>query len=68
MTYYRLYGVGGDGKIEAAEWIEASSDEGAVVIARARRPHLTSELWDHARLVARISPQQAPMAAFAQQA
>lgn len=63
MTYYRLYSVGGDGGFEAAEWIEASNDGDAVVMARDLRPTLTCELWDHGRLVARL-PQKGPMAFF----
>ena|SRR5947209_17330339 len=63
MTYYRLYSVGGDGRIDAAEWIEASSDEHAIMIALARRQLLDCELWDHGRLVARL-PRQGPMAFF----
>jgi hypothetical protein len=63
MTYYRLYCVGGNGNIEAAEWIEASVDEDAMMIARARRPTSICELWDHGRLVARL-PQQGPKAFF----
>ena len=58
MTYYRLYCFGGDGKIEAAEWIEATADEDAIMIARAHRPNSKCELWDHDRLVDRIQPQQ----------
>jgi hypothetical protein len=68
MTYYRLYCVGSDGKIEAAEWIEAASDEAAAMIVRSLRPNSICELWDHARLVARITPQQSAMAFFAQSA
>jgi hypothetical protein len=63
MTYYRLYCVNGGGKIEAAEWIEASNDEDAIMIARARRPTSTCELWDHGRLIAHV-PRQGPMAFF----
>jgi hypothetical protein len=58
MTCYRLYCIGSDGKIEAAEWIEATADEDAIMIARAQRPNSNCELWDRARLVARIQPQQ----------
>ncbi|MFL6793958.1 MAG: response regulator transcription factor, partial [Sphingomicrobium sp.] len=63
MTHYRLYSVDGLGKIEAAEWIEASADEDAIMIARARRQLLDCELWDHGRLVARL-PKEGPMAFF----
>jgi hypothetical protein len=67
MIYYRLYCVGGDGGIEAAEWIESATDEDAIMIARARRPTSTCELWDHGRLVAHV-PQEGPMAFFVQAA
>jgi hypothetical protein len=63
MTYYRLYSVGGHGKIEAAEWVEASSDEHAIMIARARGSALNCELWEHGRLVARM-PQVGATAFF----
>lgn len=57
MTYYRLYCVGGDGKIVAGEWLEARTDEDAVMIADSRRPTSQCELWDHTRMVARLHPQ-----------
>jgi hypothetical protein len=66
MTWYRLYCVGGDGKIEAAEWLEATADEDAIMIARAQRPNSSCELWDHDRLVARVAPQPAAKTSFSQ--
>ena len=63
MTYYRFYSLGGHGKIEAAEWVQASTDEDAIMLARARRPSLDCELWDHGRLVARM-PRRGPVAFF----
>ena len=34
MAQYRLYFLGGDGRISLADWIEVASDEDAIAAAR----------------------------------
>lgn len=52
---YRLYRLNSDGKIvAAAELVEASSDDEAIVLVRVRNVDGSCELWDANRLVARI--------------
>ena len=57
MTDYRLYCLDEHGKIAEAEWIEASSDYEAIVIARAKRLSVNCELWEGSRLVANVPAQ-----------
>ena len=58
-TSYRLYRLNSDGKIAAAaELVEASSDDEAIVLVRVRHAELPCELWDANRLVARIEPRR----------
>lgn len=54
MSYYRLYCLDSAGKIESADWLEAQSDEDAIMQARHVGLHRSRELWDHDRVVARI--------------
>lgn len=54
MVDYRLYCLGGDGKIRSAEWLSSDSDEEAVAAARALRRAPVCEIWDRTRFVARI--------------
>lgn len=54
MADYRLYCLDGVGQIGSGEWIDASSDEEAVAIARGKKLALKCELWDRNRLVATI--------------
>ena len=56
MTDYRLYCMDGAKKISAAEWLQADSDEAAVVAAGALKKSVPCELWDRDRLVAIIPP------------
>lgn len=51
---YKLYCLGGDGKITAADWIDAESDEKAIAIARAMEKSVDCEIWKGNRLVARV--------------
>ena len=51
---YRLYCLGGDGKITAADWIDAESDESAIAIARDMKKSVDCEIWKGNRLVARV--------------
>ena len=55
MPAYRFYRLDGAGKITAADWIAADSDEDALVHARQRVDGSRFELWDRKRLVARES-------------
>ena len=54
MTDYRLYCLSASGKITEAEWIEAKTDDEALVIVRARKLPFECELWAGNRLVGRI--------------
>jgi hypothetical protein len=61
MADYRLYSLGGDGRIGLAEWIQADSDEEAIAVARAM--DLCSrqcEIWLKNRLVATLKPEESP--------
>jgi hypothetical protein len=58
MPEYRLYCLGGDGKIEHRHDIEAESDEDAIMIARSKKLPVKCELWERARKVAVIDPCQ----------
>ena len=51
---YKLYCLGADGKITAADWIDAESDERAIAIARGMEKSVDCEIWKGSRLVARI--------------
>ena len=58
MADYRLYCLDSQDRIAAAaEWIEAPTDEEAILLVRSRKLRFRSELWDGHRLVARIGAQ-----------
>ena len=60
MTAYRLYCLDGANHInDAPEWIEARSDDEAIVLARAKKLLVKCELWDGSRCVAAIEPRLA---------
>ncbi len=52
---YKLYCLGGDGKITGADWIDAECDEQAIAIARVTMKTADCEIWKGNRLVARVS-------------
>ena len=54
MADYRLYCLDGAGKIEAAEWIAAASDEDAIMIAKSMKKELNCELWCGGHRVATV--------------
>ncbi len=54
MTDYRLYCLDRVSKIESAEWLQAKSDDEALVLVRSMKKTINCELWDGNRLVARI--------------
>ena len=56
LSSYRLYRLDGAGKITAADWLEADSDEEALEKARAQQQPTTCEIWDRGRLVGAIPP------------
>jgi hypothetical protein len=51
---YKLYCLGGDGKITRSEWIDAQNDQDAIAIARAMGKSVDCEIWKGNRLVARV--------------
>ena len=60
LPTYRLYRLDGAGKIIAAEWVEADTDELAMAAAAKAAPGggRSYELWDRNRLVARNGTRQ----------
>jgi hypothetical protein len=56
MPSYRLYFLDGQGKITAAEWIEAEDDAAALAAARALDKPSACELWLRDRMIERIEP------------
>ena len=54
MADYRLYCLDGVGKITAAEWIDATGDAEAIMIASSLKKQVECELWCGNRLIVRI--------------
>jgi len=54
MPGYWLYLLDGAGNFTSSQWIEATGDEEAIMIARAKEMPVPGELWDHERFVAKI--------------
>ena len=54
VATYRLYCLDGVDKVASADWIEAEDDEGAIAGAEAIREGRACELWQGARLIARL--------------
>jgi hypothetical protein len=54
MADYRLYCFDGAGKVWAADWIKAGSDEDAVQAARGLDTGVKCEVWQGRRFVAAI--------------
>jgi len=48
------YSLDGKGHIGAGEWIEATSDDEALAIVRAKKLSIKCELWNRNRLVGLI--------------
>lgn len=58
MDGYRLYCMDGTGRIDLAEWLDASSDEEAVRQAKKLKNGATKcEVWQRNRLVAKLDTQ-----------
>jgi hypothetical protein len=56
MGDYRLYYLSRDGLIGFGDWVQADSDEGAIVKARSLRPgNHKCEVWHKTRLVGRLN-------------
>jgi hypothetical protein len=55
VANYKLYGLDGLNKVASADWIEADDDETAVEEVKKRMDGHDCELWQGARLVARIN-------------
>lgn len=53
MPAYRLYRLDGADNIDTAEWIEAPTEELAIVAARERVARGGFELWHGQRLIVR---------------
>lgn len=54
VAFYRLYCLDGAGKVESAEWVEADDDQAAIEVATDKQDGHQCELWQGARLVARL--------------
>lgn len=55
MLQYRLYQFDAAGGITAAEWIDAKSDDEAIVLVRARKLPSRCEIWEGNRLIAEFA-------------
>ena len=56
QTTYRYYHLDGVGHLHGAEWFEADSDEDAIAQVEIMLPDCQCEIWQGARLVAKLSP------------
>jgi len=54
VTGYRLYCLDGANKVASAEWIDADDDEAAIEVAKQMMDGQDLEVWQGARLVARL--------------
>lgn len=54
MLSYRIYYLDEGGKIAEAEWIEAASDDDALVMMRAKKLSVGIEIWKHNQLLYRV--------------
>lgn len=55
MAGYRLYCLDGAKKVASGEWIEADDDQAAIEAAREKYDGSECEVWQGARLVARVN-------------
>lgn len=56
MADYRLYCLDGDGKIGFADWIQAATDDDAILKAQRLKPDaVRCEIWRRKRLVAKLN-------------
>lgn len=61
MTDYRVYCYDGAGKLREADWIQANSDEDAIVAVRALKIAAKYEVWHRERLVGTIEDGRATL-------
>ena len=54
MATYRVYRLDGMGKVNAAEWIEAESDEEALRIASEHDYCPPCEIWERDRFIGKV--------------
>jgi len=64
MSNYRLYCYDGAGKVWAADWIEAASDQQAMEAARHLDAGVKCEVWKGKRFVASIERKQSTAPTF----
>ena len=55
---YRYYCLDGVGHLHLAEWFDAENDEKAVDLIEQMHPDGLCEIWQGARLVAKLSPKR----------
>jgi hypothetical protein len=55
LPTYRLYRLDGAGRINTAEWVDAADDGEARSKALVQCPAGRFELWQHKRLIDRVS-------------
>jgi hypothetical protein len=55
LNEYRYYRVDEVGRFHDAEWFRAASDDRAIAEVRARHPGVKCQIWQHKRLVAKLS-------------
>lgn len=58
LETYRYYRLDGVGHLHGAEWFEAPSDEDAIGQVEVMHPDGMCEIWQGARLVAKLSPRR----------
>jgi hypothetical protein len=60
MADYKVYCLDGTGKISASpEFIEAQSDDEAIVLVRSKKLAVSCEIWQGSRLVTVVQPRTA---------
>jgi hypothetical protein len=60
MADFRIYCLNGDGHVASADWIDAKSDDEAIVLVRRKLGKAPFEIWQRDRLVAKGHPPGAP--------
>jgi hypothetical protein len=53
---YRYYCLDGAGHLHDAEWLSAETDDDAIVKVEAKHPDGKCEIWQGARLAAKLEP------------
>jgi len=56
MSDYRIYCLNGEGHVATADWINAKSDDEAIVLVRRKLGSVPFEIWDRDRLVVKAEP------------